>query len=166
MITIRPEKKSDRLKIRSIHILAFQSETEANIVDSLRESGEELISLVAEDNGEILGHILFSPVTLNGENEIMGLAPMAVKPERQNQGIGTLMVNEGLVYCQKAGYSAVVVLGHPNYYPRFGFLPAKQFGIQSEYNVPPEVFMVKELMKDALNGKSGTIKYHSAFKED
>jgi len=124
-----------------------------------------LISLVAEENGEVIGHILFSPVALAGDLKIMGLAPMAVKPGWQSKGVGTKLVKAGLQACEQAGYEAVVVLGHAGYYPRFGFEPSVNFGIKSEYDVPPEVFMVKELCEGALRDKSGTAKYLQVFND-
>ena len=95
----------------------------------------------------------------------MGLAPMAVLPNWQNKGVGTHLANEGLKACEKAGYGAVVVLGHPDYYPRFGFVPSVNFGINSEYDVPPEAFMIKELQKGILQGITGTVKYNQVFNE-
>ena len=95
---------------------------------------------------------------------IAGLAPMAVLPVWQNKGIGSKLVEEGLKECERIGYEAVVVLGHPDYYPRFGFVPSVNLGIRSEYDVPPEVFMVKEIRDGALDGVTGTVKYHEAFK--
>ena len=95
----------------------------------------------------------------------MGLAPMAVLPNWQRKGVGTQLINKGLNACEKAGYDAVVVLGHTDYYPRFGFVPSINFGINSEYDVPADVFMVKELQKDSLQGISGTVKYHQVFNE-
>jgi putative acetyltransferase len=95
----------------------------------------------------------------------MGLAPMAVLPARQRQGIGSALVRDGLGRCRELGYEAVVVLGHPGYYPRFGFVPASRFGIGCEYDVPAEVFMALELVPGALRGKPGTIRYHPAFAE-
>lgn len=141
---------------------------EARLVDALRASGEPLISLVAQDGDELVGHILFSPATLTGNEgdvRIMGLAPMAVLPAHQRSGIGTRLVEQGLKHCQQDGYDAVVVLGHANYYPRFGFRPAHEYGIASEYDVPPGAFMVKELKAACLKGRRGTIKYHAAFSE-
>lgn len=144
---------------------AFDTATEANLVNALRNTDIEIISLVAEVNGDIIGHILFSPVTLTKHInlKIAGLAPMAVLPAWQNKGIGTQLVNEGLKKCIDAGYEAVVVLGHPNYYPRFGFTPAVHFDIHTEYDVPTDVFMLLELKKGVLENISGTIKYHSIF---
>ena len=163
-MNIRFEQPGDIEKIREVNPQAFETETEANLVEALRNADVELISLVAEENGEVIGHILFSPVIL-GDLKIMGLAPMAVLPDRQNKGVGTKLVNAGLQNCEKAGYEAVVVLGHACYYSRFSFVPSVNFGIKSEYDVPPEVFMVKELRQGALKGAAGTVKYHPAFNQ-
>ena len=163
---VRSEKPEDIPKIRSVNLQAFETASEANIVETLRNSGVPLISLVAEEKGDISEHILFSPVSLERCNQsisIAGLAPMAVLPKHQRKGIGSRLVEEGLRRCQEAGYDAVVVLGHPEYYPRFGFTPSVNYGILSEYDVPEEVFMVKELREGALADCKGTIKYHSAF---
>ena len=166
---IRPEQPRDQQQIRTINQQAFAGDAEANLVDALRNSGLPLISLVAEENNRLIGHILFSPVTLAGQTSapaIAALGPMAVLPERQGQGVGNLLVTTGLEYCVSAGYVAVVVMGHPDYYPRFGFVPASNFNIKSEYNVPAEVFMLKELLDSALKGSKGTIQYHAAFKQE
>jgi len=163
---IRPEQPGDQPQIRMINQQAFASDTEANLVDTLRNSGVPLISLVAEEDGQLVGHILFSPLTLSGQKNappIAGLAPMAVLPDWQGRGVGSLLVTTGLEYCASAGYVAVVVLGHPDYYPRFGFVPASGFGIKSEFNVPDEVFMLKTLQGSALQGIKGTVQYHAAF---
>jgi putative acetyltransferase len=165
-MVIRPEKIEDIRKIRSIHVEAFDTEAEADLVEALRNSGIPLISLVAEQDGELVGHILFSPTTLEqggSRTSIAGLAPMAVLPTCQNKGIGSMLVEKGLVYCKNAGYAAVVVLGHPDYYPRFGFVPSISYGMTSEYDVPPEVFMAKELQEGALTNCNGVVKYHEAF---
>lgn len=166
---IRSEKPEDIQEIRNINIAAFDTEFEANLVDALRKSDISLISLVAEINGKLVGHILFSPVTLK-ENKpcdfIAGLAPMAVLPEYQRKGIGAKLIEEGLKQCKEAGYEAVIVLGHPNYYPKFGFVPSVNFGIRSEYNVPDEAFMAQELKRGALANFSGTVKYHELFNSE
>jgi putative acetyltransferase len=165
---IRPEQPGDQPQIRIINQQAFGGDTEAELVDTLRQSGVSLISLVAEEDHQLIGHILFSPVTLSGQARIpaiAGLGPMAVLPEWQRRGIGSLLVTTGLAYCASADYVAVVVLGHPAYYPRFGFVPASGFKIKSEFNVPDEVFMVKELQNGALQDLMGTIQYHPAFKQ-
>ena len=123
--------------------------------------------LVAEEGDDIVGHILFSPVTLEDCDQsisIAGLAPMAVLPKHQRKGIGSRLVEEGIRRCEEAGYDAVVVLGHPEYYPRFGFSPSMNYGIRSEYDVPDEVFMVKELKEGVLADCKGTVKYHEVFR--
>jgi putative acetyltransferase len=165
---IRLEQETDRQQIRTINTRAFDTSAEANLVDILRRSGVPLISLVAEENGQLIGHILFSPITLQGQTDapaIAGLGPMAVLPDWQGQGVGGHLVTAGLKYCSEAGYDAVVVLGHPEYYPRFGFVPASRFNIKSEYEVPDEVFMLKELKPATLTGIEGIIQYHEAFNQ-
>jgi putative acetyltransferase len=162
---IRAEQPADVAAVHAVNRAAFETTTEADLVDALRVQAEPMISLVAEDAGSIVGHICFSPVTLSGHAElkIMGLAPMAVLPAEQRRGIGSALVRAGLERCRQLGSAAVVVLGHPEYYPRFGFVPASRFGIGSEYDVPDDVFMALELEAGILNGKSGTIRYHAAF---
>ncbi|MBE9521040.1 MAG: N-acetyltransferase [Proteobacteria bacterium] len=167
-LSIRPEGKEDFSAIRRINRKAFDTDAEANLVDALRKSNVEIISLVAEYNDIPVGHILFSEVGLDGhcpDIRLSGLAPMAVLPENQRKGIGSQLVVEGIKACRLAGYSAVVVLGHPQFYPRFGFMPSVNFKIRSEFDVPDDVFMIKELRKDALTNCSGTIMYHAAFKQ-
>jgi putative acetyltransferase len=165
MYTIRAEREEDRAAVRAVNLSAFETPSEANLVDALREHARPVVSLVAEDNGAVVGHILFSPVSLSGHPglEMMGLAPMAVASAHQRQGIGSALVRAGLERCRQLGVGAVVVLGHPEYYPRFGFSPSTRFGLVSEYEVPEEVFMVTELRPAALDGKTGTVKYHAAF---
>ena len=165
---IRPEKPEDIPAIRIVNERAFGGATEADLVDALRRNGKATISLVAEDDGRVVGHILFSQVTIEAsERELagVGLAPMSVIPERQNQRIGSLLVKEGLRRCREEGHRFVVALGHPNYYPRFGFVPAGRFGIKSEYDVADEVFMVMELREGALRGCAGMVKYQPEFNE-
>lgn len=162
---VRTEQQQDRASVRAANTLAFETTAEACLVDALREQAQPVISLVAEEDGEIIGHIMFSPVSLSGHPELklMGLAPMAVVPSHQRKGIGSALVKAGLDQCRRLGFGAVVVLGHPAYYPRFGFAPSARFGIVCEYDVPEEVFMVLALQPDFLQGASGKIKYHAAF---
>lgn len=165
-VHIRPETKDDIRKIWRVNASAFDTEAEANLVDSLRKSGIPLISLVAEANDKLIGHILFSPVSLSGTKanvKMAGLAPMSVLPDHQKQGIGAALVQKGLKLCTSNGYKAVVVLGHPDYYPKFGFVPSSRFGIKSEYDVPDEVFMIRELETSALSEFKGIVKYHPLF---
>jgi putative acetyltransferase len=163
---IRPEQPADVAAIRQVNLGAFEMPTESDLVDALREQAQPLVSLVADDDGVLVGHILFSPVTLSSRRElqIMGLAPMAVVPSRQRQGIGSALVRAGLDACRQLGSDAVVVLGHAEYYPRFGFVPASRFGLRCEYDAPDDVFMALELTAGALAGVSpGTFQYHPVF---
>ena len=162
---IRPETEKDKTVIQEINQSAFETFAEAILVDTLREQCHPIISLIAEEDREVVGHIMFSPVTLRGASnlKIMGLAPMAVLPNYQRKGIGSTLVQAGLDECKKLGFGAVVVLGHTKYYPKFGFAPAARFGINCEYDVPEDAFMVLELEPRYLTGVKGTVKYHSAF---
>ena len=160
---IRQEQSTDIDGIYAVNCQAFESDAEARLVNHLRDANIEFISFVAEEDDQIIGHILFTPVELDSKIKLAGLGPMAVLPGWQNKGIGTQLVNEGLRACALADYDAVVVLGHPNYYPRFGFLPAASFDITSEYDVPADVFMLKELKPHALQGVAGVVRYHPAF---
>jgi len=163
---IRDEIEKDWNAIHDVNTSAFETAAEANLVDALRGAVEPVVSLIAINNGDIVGHIMFAPVILTGHPDIMimGLAPMAVLPELQRRGIGSELVTVGLDRCGNLGVGAVVVLGHPEYYPRFGFKLSTTFGIGCEYEVPEEVFLVKELLPGCLKGKSGIIKYHEVFK--
>ncbi len=163
---IRKEQPEDIEKISKINSEAFETKTEANLVNTLRSSGIQYISLVYEENDEIIGHIFFTPVELEGDNSdirIMGLGPMAVTPKYQNKDIGSTLAKAGIELCKSEGIDAIVVLGHPNYYPKFGFEPSVKYGIKSEYEIPDEVFMVLELKNNALIDKQGAIKYNEAF---
>lgn len=164
---IRPETRADHAGIRTVLETAFEAPGEARLVDTLRQQAKPLVSLVAELDDRVVGFILFSPVTFadHPELEIMGLAPMAVLPSHQRTGIGSALVRAGLAECERLAISAVVVLGHPEYYLRFGFQPASRFGLGCEYDVPDEVFMALELQPGCLAEVSGTVRYHAAFRE-
>ena len=161
---VRPETPSDEAYVYAINVAAFETDAEARLVNALRTQCDEYISLVAESEDGIVGHILFTPVSLgDGEARVAGLAPMAVRQDLQRSGIGSMLVNAGLVECERKGFGAVVVLGHPDYYPKFGFEPASQFGLSSEYDVPDEVFMARNLKAGFLDDLSGVFRYHAAF---
>ncbi|HEY7437740.1 MAG TPA: N-acetyltransferase [Methylomirabilota bacterium] len=162
---IRSEAPPDRAGVRAVNLAAFQTPAEADLVDELRAQARPLVAMVAEEGGTIVGHIMFSPVTLPGHPALalMGLAPMAVTPARQRAGVGTALVRAGFEGCRRLGAAAVVVLGHPDYYPRFGFIPGVRIGLGCEYDVPAEAFMVRELRPGALRGASGRVQYHAAL---
>lgn len=165
-MVIRLETESDTQSIWKLNKQAFPTVAEANLVNILRNSGIPFISLVAEEGGEIVGHIFFSPVKFaedRYELKLMGLGPMAVASELQKKGIGSELVKAGIKHCINESYDAVVVLGYPEYYPRFGFVSAAKYGIRSEYDVPDEAFMILELKTGVLDSKCGIIKYHKAF---
>jgi len=170
VITVRPERIEDYTAIHEVHVLAFGREVEARLVESLRQSTNFTpeLSLVAVKNGRVVGHILFSPViieTQKGAISAMALAAMAVQPKLQNQGIGSELVRQGLKECHLLGLKVVVVVGHPTYYPRFGFSSARAKGLEAPFQVPDEAFMVLELIPEALDGISGMVKYPPAFDE-
>jgi len=166
-VIVRAEEERDHGAVCVVNESAFETPAEARLVAALRKQASPIVSLVAEDRGAIVAHILFSPVELPGypELSLMGLGPMAVVPDRRREGIGSRLVHTGLDQCRRLGVSAVVVLGHPGFYPRFGFTPASRFGIGSVYDAPDEAFLVVELAAGTLRGASGTISYHAAFDE-
>jgi putative acetyltransferase len=168
MLVIRVEKPEDIDAVRVINERAFEHPDEADLVDELRRNSPDLLSLVAVVDGEIVGHILFSPVKIEGDGRTikgMGLAPMAVLPEHQRRGIGSALVREGVSRLDQRGCPFVIVLGHPQYYPRFGFVPASRYDIRCEWDVPDEAFMILILKGSALCGISGIAKYRGEFGE-
>ncbi len=163
---IRRERPGDAARIRAVNLTAFEGSAEADIVDRLRAVRATQLSLVAEIGDELVGHIQFSEVTVGEEPATlgMGLAPMAVAPARQRRGIGSALVLRGLEILRAEGCPFVIVLGHPGYYPRFGFLPASRYGIETEYpGVPDEAFMALELAPGGLDGVSGMARYRHEF---
>ncbi len=164
---IRAEKPEDVNAIHQVNREAFRRENEAILVDQLRGIAST-ISFVAAQSEQIVGHLFFSPVTINGQCSsqllILGLAPVAVLPNYQRQGIGSLLIQQGLEACRQSNCDAVVVLGDRQYYSRFGFMAASTQGLRCEYDVPDEAFMVLELNRAALQDCSGTVQYRSEFK--
>lgn len=169
---IRREQASDVASIRGVIEVAFGTRAEADVVEALRAAGAVTLSLVAvegEGEGEaVAGHVLFSPVTIRSSEAsiaAVGLGPMAVVPAHQGKGIGAALIREGLQRLRVAGHELVVVLGHSDYYPRFGFVPASRFGIRWEHDAPEEAFMLLELTPGAAAavGPRGVVSYHEAF---
>ena len=164
---IRRERFGDIDAIRQVNDAAFGRPAEGRLVDALRRDAEPFISFVAEENAEIVGHICFTPVIVQHaggtSTTILGLAPMAVSPARQRRGIGSMLVEAGLADARARGYGAVVVLGRPQFYPRFGFRPAAPAGLRCVYNAPAPAFMVLELRSGALGALGGVAHYHPLF---
>ena len=169
MVVVREEMASDMPAVRHLNEEAFGQSVEANIVDKLRVSCDRLVSLVAVRDDRIVGHILFSPVVLeseSGDRNGMGLGPMAVLPSLQRQGIGSRLVVEGLDRLRSAGCPFVVVLGHHEYYPRFGFEPASRYGVRCQWeDVPDEAFMIMVTEEGAIPAEGGVIRYREEFDE-
>ena len=162
MIEIREERPGDIRAIRDVNRLAFGQDQESNIVDALRSNGAALLSLVATLNGRVVGHIMYSRLSV-GELTGAALGPMAVLPEHQRQGVGSRLIEAGNQKLKDLGYPFVVVLGHANYYPRFGFAPASTYGIKCEWEVPDDVFMLLVLDRVKMQGVSGLAKYRHEF---
>lgn len=162
VIKFREEHPEDLPAIREVNRRAFGQEHEGRIVDALRSNGAALLSLVATVEDEVIGHIMFSPITI-GEVTGAALGPMAVVPGQQRKGIGSSLVELGTLNLKKAGWPFIIVLGHAEYYPRFGFRPASSFGITCEWEVPDDVFMVLVLDEEKMQGVSGLAKYRHEF---
>jgi len=167
LIEVRFERAHDAASVREVNDLAFGSPVEGQIVERLRaEPGS--ISLVATNNELVVGHILFTPVVIEPPVglSVAGLGPMSVRPEDQRAGIGSQLIRAGLEACREHGYSAVVVVGHPEYYPRFGFEPAHTRGLTlPDFDVPQDVFMVVELEAGVRERLKGAVRYRSEFAE-
>lgn len=164
--TIRPEQPGDEPAIHCVHAAAFETDAEAKLVDELRRARAHVVSMVAQVAEQIVGHVLFTKVTVTsdaGDWAALGLAPVAVLPEFQRQGIGTQLCRAALETCRAQGHGVAIVLGHAEYYPRFGFEPAVKRGIRWEHDVPDDAFMVLQLQPGALAGKIGVVRFHQAF---
>jgi putative acetyltransferase len=166
MMNIRSERPDDEAGIRYVNDAAFGQTDESRIVDAVRRAGNAAISLVAVDGARVVAHILFTPVAIEPSGSpvsMLGLGPMAVLPEMQRRGIGSKLVRAGLDECAGMGCQVVVVVGHPGFYPRFGFRPAGAYGLRCEYPVPDDVFMVAELSEGVLAGRGGLVRYLPEF---
>lgn len=165
---IRPETPADHVRVFEINKLAYEADTEAVLVEGLRREASPCLSLVAELERQVVGHIMFTPVAIGdapASPATMGLAPLAVHPDYQDRGVGTQLVQAGLTACRAAGCEIVVTLGHPDYYERFGFTTAVEQGISY---VGPEYdpfFMVRELVPGALDKYGGEVTYHRLIED-
>lgn len=163
---IRMETTEDGSAIRVVNRAAFGRAGEGELVDALRAAGAVICSLVADEAGEVVGHVLFSRAVLEDRGvhtAVAGLGPVAVLPVHQGRGVGSALIVAGLTICREKGYDLAVVLGHPAYYPRFGFRPARPLGIRWEHDAPEEAFMVMELQPGTLAGRRGIIRYRPEF---
>jgi putative acetyltransferase len=166
IVQIRSENSLDHDSIRRVNRLAFGGAMEATLVDALRVGGHVTVSLVAVSQGDVVGHILFSPVTIemtDGRTEVLSLAPMSVLPEYQRTGVGTALVEAGIKACRETAYKSVVVLGHPEFYRRFGFSPVLTQSLKSPFG-DGEAWMALELVPGSLQGIAGTVVYPPPFR--
>lgn len=163
---IRDEQGKDAAGIRAVNELAFGTPNEADLVDAVRAAGGVTLSLVALRGNRVVGHLLLSPVRVTspkGSFNALGLGPMAVLPEHQNLGIGSSLVRSALSRLREQGHAALVVLGHPDFYPRFGFRRASEWGLSFDQDAPDEAFMALELTPGSLSGKAGVVSYRPEF---
>ena len=169
MIEIRKETNSDHASVRQLLIDAFGREDEANLVERLRETEDYVhdLAFVATENDVIVGYILYTLISIEGtqSNESLALAPMAVSPALQKTGIGSRLINHSLQWAKNLGHESVVVLGHKDYYPKFGFKQASRWEIRCPFEVPDDVWMAKELTRGALKNSDGLVCYNRAFYE-
>jgi len=164
MMLIRTENTGDHPSIREVHRQAFGRQEEGRLVDLLRAAGFARLSLVAEEEGQVVGHILFSELAIMldpGSLPALSLAPLAVVPKHQRRGLGSMLVREGLRLCGNSGHRIVIVLGHAGYYPRFGFSATLAQPLRSLYAGP--AFMALELVAGALDGVAGEVRYPPPF---
>jgi putative acetyltransferase len=169
-VLIRPERPADHEQVFRVVELAFGQPAEARLVEALRRSPAFIpeLSLVAVEDERVVGHILFSRIAVRSAaetHEAVALAPMAVLPERQRAGIGSALVERGLADARRLGHRVAIVVGHPAYYPRFGFVPGEPFGIRIPFEVSPGAFMVRELQPGALAAVNGQVEYPPEFAE-
>ena len=168
MITFRQEEPDDQLAIRRVNEHGFDGGQEADLVDALRQANAIILSMVAVDGEDIIAHVLFTEILVTQADTqfaALGLGPMAVLPSHQRKGIGTQLLKIALDKCRRLDYDFVVVLGHPEFYSRFGFSPAKSYGFSCEFDAPDEAFMVLELRENGLAGRSGTVHYRDEFRD-
>lgn len=169
-LTVRAERAADIDAVRKLNKKAFKGKSESKLVDALRGSDWYIpeLALVVELEGRVVGHLLLSRIEIKeGDAAVpaLALAPMGVLPEFQGRGIGSALVRRGLAEAARLGHKLVVVVGHPEYYPRFGFAPAGAKGLRLPFECQPEAFMALELAPGALAGVSGEVAYPPPFHE-
>lgn len=162
-IDVREEHPEDEAAIRAVNDQAFGQDLEGRIVDALRSNGVVKLSLVATHDDQIVGHIMFSPASIDGMVQGAALGPMAVVPAAQGQGVGSRLVQAGIKQLEKSGCPFIIVLGHADYYPRFGFQPASARGIACKWEVPDEAFMILVFDEKQLEGATGMAQYRNEF---
>lgn len=169
-MVIRTERLTDFEQVYSLHYEAFgKRDDEARLVERIRQSDGFVadLSIVAEYDGALAGHLLLSKAAIVGHGsplEVIVLAPVAVRPALQRKGIGSSLIVEGLRRTKRLGYGLVALIGHPGYYPRFGFEPARRHGLElTQYDVPDDVFMINELIEGSMEGVTGELQYPRAF---
>jgi len=170
MVAIRPEIEKDHPAIYEVNKLAFGRDAEAKLVDKLRKSSGFIpeLSLVALTNGQVVGHIMFSLISIESPKlsvSALGLAPIAVRPDYQKRGIGSQLIRKGIYEARRVGHKIVILIGHPTYYPRFGFTPATEKGLKVPFDAPDEAFMALELVPRALDGINGTVIHPPEFSD-
>ncbi len=164
-MTIREEREDDSRAVLELNRTVFRGDYEAGLIEGLRAEQQVVVSLVAVEADEVVGHVLFSPLWVKVEERDMNavaLAPLVVCATRQRQGIGSRLVTEGLAQVKSKGVEAVFVLGHVEYYPRFGFSPTLAQKLTSPFQGKPQ-FMALELVPGCLSGEGGSVKYPEAF---
>jgi putative acetyltransferase len=164
-VIVRDQRPPDVDGVRDVLRRAFDRADEADLVDALRAAGKVQVSLVAESEGQVVGHVLFSAVTIAGDDTLLasGLAPLAVVPRMHGLGIGSALVRQGLARCRRAGHAFVVVLGDPKFYSRFGFVAAESRQLHCEFDAPPGAFQVLELRRGALVAGPALVRYEPEF---
>ena len=161
-MTVRPERPSDLAAMHAVHAASFPTTAEARVVDALRTAHHLVVSLVAVEHDEVVGHVAFSPVRVAGTTAGVGLGPVAVLPAHRRRGVAERLIREGLAQCEAKGARFAVVLGEPAYYRRFGFAPARQWGLQDEYG-GGDAFQALEFRSGAIPRDAGLVAYAPEF---